>query len=76
VATLEHLRRLGLPPAVCIAIHPVFAGDAWQALQDAGAGRIVSTDSIAHPSNAISLAVPIAQAVAARMAPDTREVIP
>lgn len=64
VATLEHLGRLGLPPAVCVVIHPLFAGDAWECLQRAGAGRIVSTDSVPHPSNAISLAEPIAAAVA------------
>ena len=68
IATLEHLYRLQLSPAVCVVIHAIFAGDAWEALQRAGAGRIVSTDSIAHPSNAISLAEPIAAAVAAHLA--------
>lgn len=68
IAALEHLRRLQLPPAVCVVIHPIFAGDAWEALQRAGAGRIVSTDSIAHPSNAISLAEPIAAAAATHLA--------
>jgi ribose-phosphate pyrophosphokinase len=68
VAALEHLGRLRLPPAVCVVIHPIFAGDAWECLQRAGAGRIVSTDSIAHPSNAISLAEPIATAVAMHLA--------
>lgn len=68
VAALEHLGRLRLPPAVCVVIHPIFAGDAWECLQRAGAGRIVSTDSIAHSSNAISLAEPIATAVALHLA--------
>jgi len=68
VAAIEQLGRLQLPPAVCVVIHPIFAGDAWEALQRAGAGRIVSTDSIAHPSNAISLAEPIASAVEAHLA--------
>jgi ribose-phosphate pyrophosphokinase len=68
VAAIEQLGRLQLPPAVCVVIHPIFAGDAWEALQRAGAGRIVSTDSIAHPSNAISLAEPIASAVEAQLA--------
>lgn len=76
IAALEHLRRLQLPPAVCVAIHPIFAGDAWEALQRAGAARVVSTDSIAHPSNAISLAEPIAAAVAAHLAAEYREVRP
>jgi len=68
IAALEQLHRLQLPPAVCVAIHAIFAGDAWEALQRAGAGRIVSTDSIAHSSNAISLAEPIAAAIAAHLA--------
>lgn len=69
LATLAHLQPLQLPAAVCVVIHPLFAGGAWQELQRAGAGRIVSTDSIAHPSNAISLAAPIAEAVAAQLGP-------
>ena len=74
VAALEQLGRLRSPPAVCVVIHPIFAGDAWEALQRAGAGRIVSTDSIAHSSNAISLAEPIAAAVAAHLATSQKEV--
>lgn len=76
IAALEHLRRLQLPSAVCVVIHAIFAGDAWEALQRAGAGRIVSTDSITHPSNAISLAEPIAAAVAAHLAASKKEVQP
>lgn len=64
VAAIGHLRRLPLPAPACVVIHPVFAGDAWDALRQAGAARIVSTDSIVHPSNAISLAGPISEAVA------------
>lgn len=63
LATLAHLRALGLPPAVCVAIHAVFADGAYEALRAAGAARIVSTDSIAHSSNGIGLAAPIAAAV-------------
>ena len=58
--TLGHLRRLGLPSAVCVAIHAVFADDAYTQLHQAGAARIVSTDSIPHPSNAMSIAGPLA----------------
>lgn len=60
--TLGHLRRLGLPPATCIATHAVFAGDAFAQVQAAGAARVVSTDTIAHPSNAISVAGLLAEA--------------
>lgn len=62
IETLGHLSALGLPPAVCIAIHAVFADDAYAQLLRAGAARVVSTNSIAHESNAISLAAPLAAA--------------
>jgi ribose-phosphate pyrophosphokinase len=56
IETLRHLRRLGLPPTVCVVIHAVFAGDSYQQLLAAGADRVVSTDSIQHVSNVISIA--------------------
>jgi ribose-phosphate pyrophosphokinase len=56
IETLGHLRRLGLPAAVCVAIHAVFAEDAYDQLLKAGAARVVSTDSIPHPSNVMSIA--------------------
>ena len=56
IETLGHLRRLGLPAAVCVAIHAVFAEDAYDQLLKAGAARVVSTDSIPHASNAMSVA--------------------
>jgi ribose-phosphate pyrophosphokinase len=62
IETLGHLKRLGLPAAVCIAIHAVFAADAYEQLLAAGAARVVSTDSIPHPSNAISIAELLVQA--------------
>ncbi len=61
IETLGHLRRLGLPPAVCVVIHPVFAQNAFEQLLSAGPARVVSTDSIPHPSNAISVAGLLAQ---------------
>lgn len=64
---LAHLRRMALPAPVLVAIHPVFAGDAYARLQAAGIARIVSTDSIAHPSNAIPLGAELAAAASALM---------
>jgi ribose-phosphate pyrophosphokinase len=62
IETLGHLRRLGFPPAVCVVIHAVFAQDAYEQLLAAGPARVASTDSIPHPSNAISLAGLLAKA--------------
>jgi ribose-phosphate pyrophosphokinase len=41
--------------------HALFAGDAVELIQQAGVGNIWSTDCIAHPSNAVSMAPLIAQ---------------
>ena len=62
IEPLGHLRQLGLPAAVCVAIHAVFAEDAYARLLEAGAARVVSTDSIPHPSNAMSIAGLLADA--------------
>jgi ribose-phosphate pyrophosphokinase len=44
--------------------HALFAGDALQVILDAGVGEVWSTDCIKHPSNAVSMATPIAEALA------------
>ncbi len=65
--TLGHLERLGLPAPVVVAIHPVFSGDAYEQLKAARLARIVSTDTIAHPSNAISMGPALGAAAAKLM---------
>lgn len=63
---VERLVAAGTRPPVCIVIHAVFAGDAEDIILRAGAARIVSTDTIAHPTNAMSMAGPLADALRAR----------
>jgi len=41
----------------------VFAGDAFAALQAAGASRIVSCNTLAHPTNAIDVTGALAEAL-------------
>ena len=55
-------------PAVCVVIHPLFVGDAFESLYRAGARLVASTDCVPHASNAIRLDEPIAAAIAARLA--------
>jgi ribose-phosphate pyrophosphokinase len=43
------------PAPICLGVHAVFAAGAYEALRAAGAARIVTTNSIAHESNAIDL---------------------
>jgi ribose-phosphate pyrophosphokinase len=54
-ATVGRLRADGLAAPVCIGVHALFAGDAFERLQAAGAARIVSCNTLQHPSNAIDV---------------------
>jgi len=60
IETIVHLRALVLAKPVCIATHAVFADDAYEQILAAGAARVVSTDSIPHPSNVISVTALVA----------------
>ncbi len=65
MAAIRQLQRLGFRDPVCVAVHAIFAGDAYQALRDCGAARIVTCNTIIHPSNAIDVHARIADAVVA-----------
>jgi ribose-phosphate pyrophosphokinase len=54
IATLGHLAGATAPP-VCVGIHAVFADRAHDDLLAAGAARIATCNTIAHPSNAIDV---------------------
>ncbi|WP_332852307.1 ribose-phosphate pyrophosphokinase [Duganella sp. S19_KUP01_CR8] len=62
-ATLQ-LKAAGCAPPVCIGVHALFGGAAYAELKAAGAGRIVSCDTVPHASNAIGMGAPMATAVA------------
>lgn len=55
IETVGHLKRAGMPPPICIGVHGVFAGNAYEDLQAAGVEKIVTCNTISHPSNAISV---------------------
>jgi ribose-phosphate pyrophosphokinase len=63
MAAASHFRTHGAPPPICIAEHPLFAGDAYVALQAAGVERIASCNTVAHSSNRIDICGPVAAAV-------------
>lgn len=48
---------------VCIGVHAVFASDAMQALEEAGAARVVTCNTLPHPSNGIDVMGEVALAV-------------
>jgi len=62
IAAVGQLRQAGLAVPVCIGVHAVFAENACRALHRAGVARVVTCNTIAHPSNAIDVTAPVAGA--------------
>ncbi len=63
IETVRLLTRVGLLPPLCIGIHAVFAGQAYSDLLESGAARVVTCNTIPHPSNAIDLRDLLAEGV-------------
>lgn len=63
IETVKHLRRARYRRPVCLAVHAIFADSAYQRLKRAGAGPIVTCNTIAHPSNGIDVSAMICQTV-------------
>lgn len=63
LAATRLLVKAGLGAPVCIAVHALFDGEAHRRLRHGGASRVLSCDTVAHPSNAIRMAPPLARAV-------------
>ena len=63
IATVGHLKRAGLVAPICVGVHGVFAQGAYQELLDAGVARVVTCNTIPHPSNAIDLTAALADGI-------------
>ena len=68
IETVKQLKRAGLAPPVCIAVHGVFAGTAFDDLMRAGAARVVTTNTISHSTNGIDISGLLAEGVRALVA--------
>lgn len=55
IETVVKLKEERMKPATCIGVHAVFADQAYEDLLNAGAERIVTCNTIPHPSNAIDI---------------------
>ena len=58
---VRKVREAGFEAPVCVGVHAVFAADAQAALREAGAGRVVTTNTIEHATNVIDVAALVAQ---------------
>ncbi|MHA6853130.1 ribose-phosphate pyrophosphokinase [Ralstonia pseudosolanacearum] len=62
IEAAKQVRRAGLQPPWCVAVHAVFAADAYSELR-AMTADVVTCDTITHPSNRIELTESIAAAI-------------
>ena len=65
IETVSRLRRQGLPAPVCLAVHGVFSGGAEDEIMSSGAARLVTTNTVAHPTNRIDVTGLLAEAIRA-----------
>lgn len=63
VRAIERLLAAGTRRPLCLIIHGIFAGRAFEDLAAAGAQRVVTTDTVPHPTNEIGTAGVIARAI-------------
>jgi ribose-phosphate pyrophosphokinase len=62
---IKHLKSAGMMAPVCIGIHGVFASGAYDLLTASGASKVITTNTIEHPSNGIDISDLIAGAIEA-----------
>lgn len=74
IETIRKLRQAAMLPPVCIAVHGIFAGFAYEEMIAAGASRIICSNTVPHPSNAIDVTQVLAEQV--RLALARREARP
>jgi ribose-phosphate pyrophosphokinase len=55
IETIGQLKKFNLKKPICIGIHGIFAHNAYENLLSAGADKIITTNSINHSSNKISI---------------------
>jgi ribose-phosphate pyrophosphokinase len=61
--TLAHLAAQGMKPASCIGVHAIFAPGAYESLLSCRPVHIVTTNTVAHPTNAIDVTQLLANAI-------------
>lgn len=60
---IQQLKDQGISSPFCMAIHPIFAGNSYQELQNIGVKGIITCNSIPHLSNKIDLSPLVAKAL-------------
>jgi ribose-phosphate pyrophosphokinase len=55
IETIKHLQKAKMQPPICIGIHAIFAGDAYEQLKKSAVKEIVTCNTIQHISNKIDV---------------------
>ena len=63
INTAQQLVETGVENLYCAITHPLFIGSAYEELLATGVKAVWSTDSVTHPSNCISLASILSEAI-------------
>lgn len=55
IETVSHLKSLKMKAPICIGVHALFSGNAYEKLLNAGVEKIITCNTITHPSNGIDM---------------------
>ncbi len=70
--TIFKIRRKLLNPPICVGVHGIFADGSEEAIENAGVSRVVTCNTITHPSNAIDV-IPMINETVKSFLTDLRE---
>ena len=65
IAATEHVVKSGLARPVCVGVHAIFAGSAYEDLLHSGAAKVITCNTVPHATNAIDVYQDIAEGVGA-----------
>jgi len=63
IENIKHLQSLKMLLPICIGIHGIFANNAYQDLLKTGISRVVTCNTVSHPTNAIDIIPSLVEAV-------------
>ncbi len=55
IETVQLLKGKSVTAPVCVGVHGIFAGQAYEELRSSGVAEIVTTNAVLHPSNQIDI---------------------
>lgn len=55
IETVGHLKNAGMKAPICIGVHAVFSGNAFEELKNSGVDKVVTCNTIPHSSNEIDI---------------------